>query len=72
MAASALPPWLWPGWWLAHRTPALVAVRLLATLLFAVQLAAFPATVDGPGWAGMATALLIDSGAAALCLLPLR
>jgi hypothetical protein len=70
MAFPALPACLYPGWWASHRTPFLAAARLLVTLLYAAQLlAAAPAALSP---VGLAEALLVHSGAAALCFMPFR
>lgn len=73
MVAAALPAWRRSGWWAAHRTPALAAVRLLVALLVAAQLAfATPTRVPDGGAAGALLALMGDNGAAALFWLPFR
>jgi hypothetical protein len=74
-AAPCLAATLRPSWWARRRTAALAALRLLATVLLAAQLVA----VAQGGAAGVASqqltwleAVLGRSGAAALCLLPMR
>lgn len=68
MAAATAPACLRPPWWTAHRTPCVAGIRLLATLTYAAHMAS--GSSDGP--ADAAEALLLDSAASALFLLPLR
>lgn len=73
MVAAAVPAWMHSGWWAAHRTPALSAVRLLLVLLVTAQVALLPPPLVSDGGAvGALLALLGDSGAAALFWLPFR
>jgi hypothetical protein len=72
MAAPCVPAAAAPRWWEQHRALVLTGLRLVATLLFAAQLVlAGTAVVDG-GALSWPEAVLGHSGAAALCLLPLR
>ncbi|PSC70652.1 hypothetical protein C2E20_5900 [Micractinium conductrix] len=82
MACTAPAASLQPGWWSAHRTPLVAAVRLAITVLFALHgqlLALERAPAAGEAAAGEAAAVggwaeaaLLDSGAQALALVPLR
>lgn len=73
MVAAAVPSWRRSGWWAAHRTPALAAVRLLLALLLAAQVALVaPAAVTGSSSAGAVLGMLGETGAAALFWLPFR
>ncbi|PRW57073.1 hypothetical protein C2E21_4280 [Chlorella sorokiniana] len=73
MVAAAVPSWRRSGWWAAHRTPALAAVRLLLALLVAAQVAlsTSPSVHDGSS-ASTVLSLLGDNGASALFWLPFR
>ena len=70
MAGPALPACLSPNWWASRRIPFLAAARLLVTLLYAAQLLIAAPAAFAP--AGLAEALLVHSGAAALCFMPFR
>lgn len=73
MVAAAVPSWRRSGWWAAHRTPALAAVRLLLALLLAAQVALVaPAAVPSGSSAGAVLGMLGETGAAALFWLPFR
>lgn len=70
VASTFLPAWMGLAAWQARRTAATAALRLVGTLLFAWHLAV--AAAPAPGAAGTLEALLVDSGALALLLLPIR
>lgn len=73
MAAPVLPAALVPARWLLRRTSCLAAARLLVIALFAVELALVAAS-GGDAGSGLppSQALLGQSGAVALFILPLR